>query len=54
MQLLAVMEVMRAVKTVTTMSKILFSVFFVDSFIRLTPDPSLNREGRVYLGGFGF
>jgi len=42
MQLLAVMEVTRAVKTVTTMSKILFSVFFVDSFIRLTPDPSYS------------
>ena len=34
-----------AVRMVTTISPILFSVFFVDSFIRLTPDPSLSKRG---------
>jgi hypothetical protein len=54
MQLLVVMAVRRAVRMVITMSPMRRKVFFVDSFIGLTPNPSLNREGSVYLGGFGF
>ena len=43
-----------AVRIVITISPMRFRVFLVLSFIGLTPNPSLNREGSVYLGGFGF
>ena len=40
--------VRRAVMMVMAISATLFNVFFVDSFIGLTPDPSLNKEGSIY------
>jgi len=48
MQLLVVRAVRRAVRMVITMSPMRRKVFLVDSFIGLTPDPSLNKEGSIY------
>ena len=53
MQLLVVIEVMRAVSTVTIKSKIRFNVFFVDSFIKGDPPPNPSRQGGERLARSG-